>query len=293
MLPPLSLQGRPSRPGFTLIELLVVISIIALLVGILLPALGAARTAAKSMQCLSQIKQFGIAQFSYMNDRNGILAPAQWADADGGTSHWYESNEFMSRIPGVTNDSSFAGNDTYQEASNEAGFLVCPLDESVADRYTNPFWEANVSYGMNQAMGVDPSWYGGSPRETINYDSITSASEMMLMVDWVEIPRVNWPIAGTPYLVAYNDWFVPNIAGTPENNLKYADWHGGDASNDPNASQGNVNAAFMDGRAANVTFALDNPYYDTDLGSDFWMGGLQTLPDNTTSTYAGGRSPKY
>ncbi|MEQ9460524.1 MAG: prepilin-type N-terminal cleavage/methylation domain-containing protein [Phycisphaeraceae bacterium] len=56
--------------GFTLIELLVVISIIALLIGILLPALGAARDSARSIQCLSNQRQVAIARNAYAVDYN-------------------------------------------------------------------------------------------------------------------------------------------------------------------------------------------------------------------------------
>ncbi|MEZ6191751.1 MAG: prepilin-type N-terminal cleavage/methylation domain-containing protein [Phycisphaerales bacterium] len=62
-----------SARAFTLIELLVVISIIALLVGILLPALGAARNSARGLVCLSNVRQWGVANAAFTTDHKGLI----------------------------------------------------------------------------------------------------------------------------------------------------------------------------------------------------------------------------
>lgn len=67
-----------ARHGFTLIELLVVIAIIAVLIGILLPALGKARGSARSLACLSNLRQIGIAGATYAGDYDEAVFAFSW-----------------------------------------------------------------------------------------------------------------------------------------------------------------------------------------------------------------------
>ncbi len=74
--------------GFSLVELLVVMGIIALLIGILMPVLGKARQAARTVQCLSNLRQMTIAAEMYAQSNNGYYPPAQWNDMPGVKQEW-------------------------------------------------------------------------------------------------------------------------------------------------------------------------------------------------------------
>ncbi len=153
------------RKGFTLIELLVVISIIALLVGILLPALSAARRTARSMICQNNLRQIGIGIWAYSYENQDLFPPAYMDGAQG--SDWAVMiNAYLAQ----------SGKDTYQDAEyqHQTKVLTCP--EALIDG-------GRLHYGANLLfMPVFP-WSTAAGLKVYNTNDLVRTTETMMIGD--------------------------------------------------------------------------------------------------------------
>jgi len=252
--------------GFTLIELLVVISIIALLVGILLPALGAARRSAQSAVCLNNVRQLGIALGVHAADNNGKFptfnvntpAPpgfkldAMWA---------YDFSESM----GVDWDDEvraiYASRDGTDGPPGFDGWK-CPSDDEDQPFIYAPNYPNIVAY---EAL---PGVYQSIRRKPMNIDKVANASSVMVFTEqneaaestiWTPFGAGKVAVSQWPFDTDFDDDGENDSSSAIMNNLttkyggEYPYNNMGPRHGSGEDSNGSVNITFVDGHGGSMT----------------------------------------
>ena len=250
--------------GFTLIELLVVISIIALLVGILLPALGAARKTAQRVQCASRMRQLTLALLSYAEANNGEFAPNEnWGEPGPPLKfyqmYWYNEEQLGGYLPGILE----TGTDTVG-----GGVLACPADaEDVARSYAvniysgsrkhiEPYYTLNSVKRTSSMLLATESWaYQVDSKGNVFTDSEVGGYPAFDPATWFGYNGATNPAKGG----------LTTKYGNVKSMIRY-NLHAGEENED---FAGTANMAYTDGHVANkspgdlVNTSTGQSTYDT------------------------------
>lgn len=172
-----------SRFGFTLVELLVVIAIIGVLIALLLPAVQAAREAARRSQCSNNLKQLGLALQNY-HDTNSAFpmlrgnGPYSTYNAMGwiGLLPYMEQAALYSQIGDAPNNSVYSWTTTFLPWQMKVPGFYCPSDPtSDSASGTGPI--RTRSYRMSLGDTINDNW-AGTTRGIFGYLSFTKIRDI-------------------------------------------------------------------------------------------------------------------
>lgn len=194
------LRRRSDRAaGFTLIELLVVIAIIALLMSILMPALGQAREQARSVVCLTNLRSIGTAIQGYANDNRGSALPARYRpDTDPVSGSRLTSSDMWTTILINEGRINVPKSSDYQTIARGLSVLRCPGGTSEVG-LTDPagYLAGGLDYASTEQQVEQaqkhPAGAAGRPNQS------TSTDKDYWVHNWYGINAETYKVGDTPF----------------------------------------------------------------------------------------------
>jgi prepilin-type N-terminal cleavage/methylation domain-containing protein/prepilin-type processing-associated H-X9-DG protein len=228
---------REARAAFTLIELLVVIAVVSILAALLLPVLAASKSAARRVQCVGNLHQFGFATQMYWDENSGYCFPYMNGTVSNGVIYWFGWLQ-----NGAEGQRAFdATQGALYPYIQGRGIEICPSLNYLSGQFKLKATGAAYGYGYNHYLSAIPP---------VNVSKFAHPSMSAVLADAAQINTFELPASHSNPLL--EEFYYVDETVTPANghfrhqdfaNVLFCDGHVGQEKMVPGSLDTNLPSA--------------------------------------------------